>query len=67
MAKLILNDKVNTILTVIKVNLDGKIYSIPNKGQKIIEVEKGEHKLRAYKSIFFFFSIKKLNITEDVT
>ena len=67
MAKLILNDKVNTILTVIKVNLDGKIYSIPNKGQKIIEVEKGEHKLRAYKSIFGKGPIKKLNITEDVT
>ena len=30
MAKLILNDKANAFLTIIKVSIDGKVYSIPN-------------------------------------
>ena len=67
MAKLILNDKANAFLTIIKVSIDGKVYSIPNKGQKIIEINEGEHSLRAYKSIFGKGPVKKINITEEVT
>ena len=66
MAKLILNDKSEAFLTVIKVSVDGKVYSVENKGQKIIEINKGEHLLRAYKSILGKGPVKKINITDEV-
>ena len=66
MAKLILNDRTDAFLTVIKVSINGKEYPIPNKGQKIIEVNKGEHLIQVYNSIFGKGPIKRINVENEV-
>ena len=71
MPKLILNDKckhsILTIFTVIKVSINNKVYLIPNKGQKIVEISKGEHSMRIYKNKLSREPEKKINISEEVT